>query len=63
MIQLLGTVARKRGWNGHQVVQLEVVVVLAERVDQRFGDLHPSHVEGELWTRRLMNFMNFFLLT
>ena len=31
-----------------EVVELEVVVVLTERVDQRLGDLHPSNVEDEL---------------
>ena len=31
-----------------EVVELEVVVVLAERVDQRLGDFHPPDVEHEL---------------
>ena len=31
-----------------QKVTLEVIIILAERVDQSLGDLEPAHVEEEL---------------
>lgn len=34
-----------------QVIDVEVVVVLSERVEHRFGDFEPAHVEQELKER------------